>query len=193
MSPFPHCSGRAVLNSPKHVPNWQLPSAPVPHRTHMFLRNGPHVCVSQVNVDVPNSPHLLPPESCRVVCRSAAAARARRRVPFSVFRLPPARPGTRERGTRGSRRPYSVDESSNRTKAVWKFTRSSFIIHEIHSEEKTRIESSVPYIVHWIKIEVSNEACRNTILHRMIEENVYKKWIVGNRPSRRRSRSIVTP
>ena len=158
----------------------------------MFLRNGPHVCVSQVNVDVPNSPHLLPPESCRVVCRSAAAARARRRVPFSVFRLPPARPGTRERGTRQSqtvlRRRIVQQKRYKVHKIKFHHSRDTF-------EEKTNL-AGTSIIVHWIKIEVSNEACRNTILHRMIEENVYKKWIVGNsknRPSRRRSRSIVTP
>ena len=141
MSPFPHCSGRAVLNSPKHVPNWQLPSAPVPHRTHMFLRNGPHVCVSQVNVDVPNSPHLLPPESCRVVCRSAAAARARRRVPFSVFRLPPARPGTRERGTRQS-------QTVLRRRIV---QQKRYKVHKIkfhHSRDTFEEKTNLAYIVH---------------------------------------------
>ena len=47
------------------------------------------------------------------------------------------------------------------------------MIQEHTFEEKTNLA----YIVSdtWIKIEVSNEACRKTILHRMVEENVYKK------------------
>ena len=142
MSPFPHCSGRAVLNSPKHVPNWQLPSAPVPHRTHMFLRNGPHVCVSQVNVDVPNSPHLLPPESCRVVCRALPRQRGRGGGCRSRFSVSLRRVRVRANAVRGSRRPYSVDESSN--KSGIKFDKIKF--H--HSRDTFEEKTNLAYIVH---------------------------------------------
>lgn len=91
-------------------------------------------------------------------------------MPFSVFRLPPARPGTRERGTRQS-------QTVLRRRIV---QQKRYKVHKIkfhHSRDTFEEKTNLAYIVSdtWIKIEVSNEACRNTILHRMIEENVYKK------------------